>query len=69
MKLKYIGHNTCPFCGFSSFGFEFGMVTSCPNCARYFCNESAVNVNAEEREALEKAVAELNRNVFSKPMR
>lgn len=60
---------TCPFCGFTSFGFEFGMVTSCPNCTRYFYNESATNVNAEEREALEKAVAELNRNIFSKSIR
>lgn len=60
---------TCPYCGFTSFDFEFGMVTSCRNCTRYFYNESAANVNAKEREALEKAVAELNRNVFSKPMR
>lgn len=55
---------TCPYCGFTSFGFEFSMVTSCPNCTRYFYNGSAANVNAEEREALEKAAAELNRNVF-----
>lgn len=48
----------------SSFSFEFGMVTSCPNCTRYFYNDSAANVNAEERDALAKAVAELNRNVF-----
>lgn len=60
---------TCPYCGFTSFDFEFGMVTSCRNCTRYFYNESAANVNTEEREALEKAVAELNRNVFSKPIR
>lgn len=59
----------CPYCGFTSFGFEFSMVPSFPNCARYFYNDSATNVNAEEREALEKAVAELNRNVFSKSMR
>lgn len=54
---------TCPYCGFTSFGFEFSMAMSCPNCTRYFYNDSAANVNAEEREALDKAVADLNRNV------
>lgn len=58
---------TCPYCSFISFGFEFSMVTGCPNCTRYFYNDSAANVNAEERETLDKAVADLNRNVFSKP--
>lgn len=59
----------CPYCGFAGFGFEFSMATSCPNCTRYFVYEYMTNVNVEEREALNKVVTELNRNVFSKPMR
>ncbi len=60
---------SCPYCGFTGFGFEFSIVMRCPNCTRYFYNDSVVNVNAEEREVLNKAVIELNRNVFSKPKR
>lgn len=60
---------TCPYCGFTTIGVEFGFVSSCPNCTRYFLDESKSNLNMEERRALNEAVSKLNTNVFSKPMR
>ena len=51
---------TCPYCGFTQIGIEFGFISSCSNCTRYFLNEAASKLDSEERRVLEKFVANMN---------
>lgn len=53
---------TCPYCGSTQIGIEFGFISSCPNCRKYFLNESASTLDLEERKVLEESVANMNAN-------